>query len=217
LVGNASALVADFDYIIAGAGSAGCVLANRLTANGRYSVLLLEAGGSDRSPWIRVPIGYGRTFTDPRFNWKYFAEPDPGLAHRRGYWPRGKVLGGSSSINAMVYVRGHRGDFDDWSAAGNPGWAYADGLARRATVLAATRVGSRDAVQAARDHVRARRREEEQLDRLAERQALAPWTSRGEGGTGSTIRDGWRESTAASSGSAMRRISALRPERWPRA
>lgn len=120
--------MADFDYIIAGAGSAGCVLANRLTANGRCSVLLLEAGGSDRSPWIRVPIGYGRTFTDPRFNWKYFAEPDPGLAHRRGYWPRGKVLGGSSSINAMVYVRGHRGDFDDWSAAGNPGWSYADVL-----------------------------------------------------------------------------------------
>ena len=120
--------MADFDYIITGAGSAGCVLANRLTENGRHSVLLLEAGGSDHSPWIRVPIGYGRTFTDPRFNWKYFAEPDPGLADRRGYWPRGKVLGGSSSINAMVYVRGHRGDFDDWSAAGNPGWGYAEVL-----------------------------------------------------------------------------------------
>jgi len=120
--------VAEFDYIIAGAGSAGCVLANRLTANGRYSVLLLEAGGSDRSPWIRVPIGYGRTFTDPRFNWKYFAAPDPGLANRECYWPRGKVLGGSGSINAMVYVRGHRGDFDDWAAAGNPGWGYADVL-----------------------------------------------------------------------------------------
>ncbi len=118
----------EFDYIIAGAGTAGCVLANRLTANGRYSVLLLEAGGSDRSPWIRVPIGYGKTFTDPRFNWKYFAEPDPGLANRQAYWPRGKVLGGSSAINAMVYVRGHRGDFDDWSAAGNPGWAYQEVL-----------------------------------------------------------------------------------------
>jgi len=120
--------VAEFDYIITGAGSAGCVLANRLTASGRFSVLLLEAGGSDRSPWIRVPIGYGRTFTDPRFNWKYFAAPDPGLANRECYWPRGKVLGGSSSINAMVYVRGHRGDFDDWAAAGNPGWSYANVL-----------------------------------------------------------------------------------------
>jgi choline dehydrogenase len=116
--------VPEYDFIIAGAGSAGCVLANRLSADGRHSVLLLEAGGSDRSPWIRVPIGYGKTFTDPRFNWKYYAEPDAGLAGRKIYWPRGKVLGGSSSINAMVYVRGHRGDFDDWAAAGNPGWSY---------------------------------------------------------------------------------------------
>ncbi|MGB8693769.1 MAG: GMC family oxidoreductase N-terminal domain-containing protein [Steroidobacteraceae bacterium] len=120
--------MSEFDYIIAGAGSAGCVLANRLTADGRCSVLLLEAGGSDRSPWISVPLGYGKTFTDPHFNWKYSAQPDPGLANRQAYWPRGKVLGGSSSINAMVYVRGHRGDFDDWAAAGNPGWGYADVL-----------------------------------------------------------------------------------------
>lgn len=118
----------EFDFIIAGAGSAGCVLANRLSADGRFSVLLLEAGGSDRSPWIQVPLGYGKTFTDPRFNWKYYAEPDAGLANRRIYWPRGKVLGGSSSINAMVYVRGHRNDFDAWAAAGNPGWSYADVL-----------------------------------------------------------------------------------------
>ena len=118
----------EFDYIIAGAGTAGCVLANRLSADGRSSVLLLEAGGDDRSPWIRVPLGYGKTFTDARFNWKYYAEPDPGLAERRIYWPRGKVLGGSSSINAMVYIRGHRGDYDDWAAAGNPGWSYAEVL-----------------------------------------------------------------------------------------
>ncbi len=118
----------EFDYIIAGAGTAGCVLANRLSADGRRSVLLLEAGGSDRSPWIRVPLGYGKTFTDARYNWKYHAEPDPGLAGRRIYWPRGKVLGGSSAINAMVYIRGHRGDYDDWAAAGNPGWSYADVL-----------------------------------------------------------------------------------------
>ncbi len=118
----------EVDYIIVGAGSAGCVLANRLTESGRYSVLLLEAGGSDRSPWIQVPIGYGKTFTDPRYNWKYFAEPDPGLVNRKTYWPRGKVLGGSSSINAMLYVRGHASDFDEWAAAGNPGWAYRDVL-----------------------------------------------------------------------------------------
>ncbi len=120
--------MAEYDYIVVGAGSAGCILANRLTANGRFSVLLLEAGGSDRHPWIRIPIGYGRTFNDPRFNWMYEAEPDPTLAGRRGFWPRGKVLGGSSSINAMVYVRGQPGDFDDWCAAGNPGWGWKDVL-----------------------------------------------------------------------------------------
>jgi choline dehydrogenase len=120
--------MAEYDYIIVGAGSAGCILANRLTASGRHSVLLLEAGGSDRHPWIQIPIGYGRTFNDPRFNWMYEAEPDPTLAGRRGFWPRGKVLGGSSSINAMVYVRGQPGDFDDWSAAGNPGWGWKDVL-----------------------------------------------------------------------------------------
>ncbi len=118
----------EYDYVIVGAGSAGCVLANRLTQSGRHRVLLLEAGGSDRSLWIRVPIGYGRTFTDPRFNWMYEAEPDPALANRAAYWPRGKVLGGSSSINAMVYVRGQPADFDDWHAMGNPGWAWRDVL-----------------------------------------------------------------------------------------
>jgi choline dehydrogenase len=115
-----------YDYIVVGAGSAGCVLANRLTASGAHRVLLLEAGGSDRSPWIQVPIGYGRTFNDPRFNWMYEAEPDPALDNRRAFWPRGKVLGGSSSINAMVYVRGQPADFDDWRAAGNPGWSWAE-------------------------------------------------------------------------------------------
>jgi choline dehydrogenase len=120
--------MADYDYIVIGAGAAGCVLANRLTADGTATVLLLEAGGSDRSPWIQVPIGYGRTFNDPRFNWMYQADPDPTLDGRSQFWPRGKVLGGSSSINAMVYVRGQPGDFDDWAAAGNPGWSFADVL-----------------------------------------------------------------------------------------
>ena len=96
----------EYDYIIVGAGAAGCVLAHRLSAERRHRVLLLEAGGSDRSPLIQVPIGYGRTFNDPRYNWMYETEPDPALNNRRQFWPRGKVLGGSSSINAMVYVRG---------------------------------------------------------------------------------------------------------------
>ncbi len=120
--------MSEYDYIIVGAGTAGCVLANRLTANGAHRVLLLEAGGADRSPWIRVPIGYARTFHNPRYNWMYEAEPDPALDNRRAFWPRGKVLGGSSSINAMIYVRGQPGDFDDWQAAGNPGWGWADVL-----------------------------------------------------------------------------------------
>jgi choline dehydrogenase len=116
----------EYDYIVVGAGSAGCVLANRLSAGGAHRVLLLEAGGGDRSPWIQVPIGYGRTFNDPRFNWMYQAQPDPALDNRSAFWPRGKVLGGSSSINAMVYVRGQPADFDDWRAAGNPGWSWGE-------------------------------------------------------------------------------------------
>ena len=118
----------DFDYIVIGAGSAGCVLANRLTENGRYTVLLLEAGGNDRRFWLHVPIGYGKSFDNPDVNWMYRTEADPGLANRSGYWPRGKVLGGSSAINAMVFIRGHPADFDDWVAAGNPGWGWRDVL-----------------------------------------------------------------------------------------
>ena len=126
--------MAEFDYIIVGAGSAGCVLANRLTASGRHRVLLLEAGGSDERFWIRTPIGYGRIFYDPSVNWMYVAEADPGLAGRESYWPRGKVLGGSSSINAMVFIRGEPGDFDDWAAAGNPGWDWDGVLPKIATL-----------------------------------------------------------------------------------
>jgi choline dehydrogenase len=114
------------DYIIVGAGSAGCVLADRLTTDSRLKVLVLEAGGSDRRAAIRVPIGYGMSYHDPAVNWRFEAEPDPGLDGRRAYWPRGKVLGGSSAINAMVYCRGLPGDFDDWRAAGNPGWGAED-------------------------------------------------------------------------------------------
>ncbi len=118
----------DYDYVIVGAGSAGCVLANRLTASGKHRVLLLEAGGSDRRFWIQVPIGYGKTFFDRRVNWMYQAEPDQGLAGRVDYWPRGKVLGGSSSINAMVYIRGQAADYDAWEEAGNRGWSWRDVL-----------------------------------------------------------------------------------------
>ncbi len=115
-----------FDYIVVGAGSAGCVLAERLSASGRHRVLVLEAGGSDRRFYIHMPLGYGKTFYDPRVNWMYRAEPDPGLGGQADFWPRGKVLGGSSSINAMVYIRGHAGDYDDWESAGNPGWGWKD-------------------------------------------------------------------------------------------
>ena len=118
--------LATFDFIIVGAGSAGCVLADRLSQDGRWSVLVLEAGGHDRRFWIKVPVGYGRMFFDERVNWKYRTEADAGLDGREGYWPRGKVVGGSSSINAMVYCRGLPHDFDDWRDAGNPGWGWAD-------------------------------------------------------------------------------------------
>lgn len=113
-----------YDFIVVGAGSAGCALAERLSADGRHSVLVLEAGGSDRRFYVQLPLGYGKLFYDPAVNWMYAAEPDPGLAGNRDHWPRGKILGGSSSINAMVWIRGHASDYDDWEAAGNPGWGW---------------------------------------------------------------------------------------------
>jgi choline dehydrogenase len=116
------------DYIIVGAGTAGCLLADRLSAGGRDRVLLLEAGGTDQRAWVRVPIGYGRTFNDPAVNWMYEAEPEPALGGVRSYWPRGKVLGGSGSINAMVYARGQPADYDDWRELGNPGWGWSEVL-----------------------------------------------------------------------------------------
>lgn len=115
-----------FDYIIIGAGSAGCVLADRLSAGGSARVLVLEAGGTDRRFWIKTPIGYGRTFADAAVNWKYQTAANPGLNGRSIYWPRGRVLGGSSSINALVYCRGMPADFDDWRHMGNIGWGWDD-------------------------------------------------------------------------------------------
>ncbi|MER9403284.1 GMC family oxidoreductase N-terminal domain-containing protein [Mesorhizobium caraganae] len=115
-----------YDFIIVGSGSAGSVLADKLSASGRYSVLVLEAGGTDRRFYVQMPLGYGKTFFDPAVNWNYKPEPDPGLGGNVDHWPRGKLLGGSSSINAMVWIRGAREDFDDWRDAGNPGWGYDD-------------------------------------------------------------------------------------------
>ena len=117
-----------YDYIIVGAGSAGCVLANRLSASGKHSVLILEAGGSDNKFWIQTPIGYGKTFYDPRVNWMYMTEPDPGINNQRSYWPRGKVIGGSSAINAMVYIRGQADDYNNWRDLGNREWGWDDVL-----------------------------------------------------------------------------------------
>jgi len=115
--------IATYDYIIVGAGSAGCVLANRLSANGRCRVLLLEAGPRDTDFWIHVPLGYGKLFARTDVNWAYEGEPEPTLNGRRVFTPRGKVLGGSSSINGLVYIRGQREDFDAW---GVPGWGFDD-------------------------------------------------------------------------------------------
>ncbi len=117
-----------FDYIVVGAGSAGCVLANRLTASGQHRVLLLEAGGEDRNVWIHVPIGYAKLFTDARHNWLYNSEPEPELNGRQIIQPRGKVLGGSSSINGLLYIRGQAEDFDHWRQLGNAGWSFDDVL-----------------------------------------------------------------------------------------
>jgi choline dehydrogenase len=120
--------VRDADYIIVGAGSAGCVLADRLSANGRHRVLLLEAGPRDRSLWIHLPIGYGKTMFHPVYNWGFYTEPEPGMNDRRIYWPRGRGLGGSSSINGLIYVRGQPEDYDRWAALGNRGWGWKDVL-----------------------------------------------------------------------------------------
>src|SRR5580700_5600366 len=115
-----------YDFIVTGAGSAGCAIAGRLSESGRYRVLLLEAGTKDTNPWIHVPLGYTKTFTDPRVNWMFDSEPEPQLNGRILYQPRGKVLGGTSSINGMVYMRGTSTDYDGWRQRGCEGWGYDD-------------------------------------------------------------------------------------------
>jgi choline dehydrogenase len=126
--GNRFSEALEFDYVIVGAGSAGCVLANRLSADGKNSVLLLEAGPKDTNLWIHVPLGYGKLFKEKTVNWMYQTEPEPGLNGRTVFQPRGKVLGGSSSINGLLYVRGQHEDYDRWRQRGNAGWGYDDVL-----------------------------------------------------------------------------------------
>jgi choline dehydrogenase len=116
------------DFVVIGAGSAGCAVAARLSEDPTTRVLLIEAGGEDRNRWIHIPLGFGKTFADPSVNWCYETEPDPGAGDRRVFWPRGKVLGGSSSINGMVYIRGQAEDFDHWRQLGNAGWSFDDVL-----------------------------------------------------------------------------------------
>lgn len=117
-----------FDYIIVGAGSAGCILADRLSESGKYSVLLLEAGGKDSLPWIKLPIGFAKTYYHPTYNYMYYSEREKNMGWRKMYAPRGKGQGGSGSINGLIYVRGQAADFDDWVAAGNKGWSYEEVL-----------------------------------------------------------------------------------------
>jgi len=113
-----------YDYIVTGAGSAGCVLANRLSESGRHRVLLLEAGGKDSNPWIHIPLGYAKTFCNPKVNWMFDSEPEANLNDRVMYQPRGKVLGGTSSINGMIYMRGNHADYDHWRQLGCEGWDW---------------------------------------------------------------------------------------------
>jgi choline dehydrogenase len=118
----------EYDFIIVGAGSAGCIIADRLSASGLYNVLLLEAGGKNRSPWIKLPIGFAKTYYHPKYNYMYYTEEEKNMTGRKLYVPRGKGQGGSGSINAMIYVRGQASDFNAWARAGNKGWSYADVL-----------------------------------------------------------------------------------------
>jgi choline dehydrogenase len=114
----------NFDYIIVGGGSAGCILADKLSSSGKHTVLLIEAGGSDASLWYKVPIGYAKSYYDSKVNWMFYSEPEAQLNNRSVYCPRGKILGGSGAINAMIYVRGFKNDFADWASNGNPLWSY---------------------------------------------------------------------------------------------
>ncbi len=121
-------LAEEFDFIIVGAGSAGCVLANRLSENPANNVLLVEAGPKDKNFWIHTPLGFGKTLQNPNVNWLFESAPEPNLNGRKDFLPRGKTLGGSSSINGMIYMRGQAADYDHWAQLGCRGWAYEDVL-----------------------------------------------------------------------------------------
>src|SRR5260370_27816748 len=125
-VSNKLSEIVEFDYVIVGAGSAGCVLANRLSADGKNSVLLLEAGPKDTNLWIHAPLGYGKLFKEKSVNWMYQTEPEPGLDGRTVFQPRGKVLGGSSSFTSLLFSPSHHRDYDRWRQRGNAGWGYDD-------------------------------------------------------------------------------------------
>lgn len=117
-----------YDYIVVGGGSAGCVLANRLSENGKYSVCLVEAGPADKNMWIHIPIGYGKTMFNKKLNWGFETQADPHMNQRQFYWPRGKTLGGSSSINGLIFIRGQKEDYDHWGELGNQGWSWEECL-----------------------------------------------------------------------------------------
>jgi choline dehydrogenase len=133
-----------YDYVVVGAGSAGCVLANRLSEDGRRSVLLLEAGPADRNPWLHVPIGYAKTMFHPVLNWGFHTDPEPNMNGRRLYWPRGRTLGGSSAVNGMIQIRGQPEDFDAWAAQGADGWGWREVLPYfRKSEIAVERIAQR--------------------------------------------------------------------------
>ena len=118
----------EFDYVIIGAGSAGCVLTNRIINSGKYKVLLIEAGGNDSYPWIHIPVGYYKTMHNPKTDWCYKTEPDETMENVSIPYPRGKTLGGSSSINGLLYIRGQEQDYDIWRQLGNKGWSWREVL-----------------------------------------------------------------------------------------
>ena len=117
-----------FDFIVVGAGSAGCIVASRLSESGRHSVLLIEAGGEDKSFWFKIPVGYAKSYYNPKVNWMYRTEPEPFVNQREVFIPQGRTLGGGSSVNAMIYIRGQAEDYEEWKNAGCQGWGWADVL-----------------------------------------------------------------------------------------